>query len=314
MSCLMPLFAVKIRDQVKVVKRADLLNKLEPFVDTYTGEYVEPFEVPCGKCLGCRLDYARTWSNRCMLESQVASDNWFITLTYDDENLVFGDHGFATLEPKHFTDFMKRLRKHYADRGHENVRFYMAGEYGDSTYRPHYHMLAFNLPILDLQFYSRSPLGDCYYNSPLLTEKWGHGHVVIGELTYQSAAYTARYCMKKVDKSIDYDAIGVHKEYVRMSRRPGIGYGFLLNNLEEVYSDGKIYLPDGKMCSPFRYFDLKAEELGINVQKEKERRLQAMQLKTEQQQKMLSYDEWQRFEDMEKALTQKSRALRRNLC
>lgn len=310
----MPLRAIRVGDKVVIKKRAEMLNKIEPYVDPVTGEYCEPFDVPCGKCLNCRLDYARTWSNRCMLESKQWRDNWFITLTYDDDHLHIGEKGFATLHARDFTLFMKRLRKYYADRGHDEVRFYMAGEYGDQTFRPHYHMIAFNLPLNDLTFYSQSPLGDCYYNSLTLTSLWGHGHVVIGELTEQSAAYTARYCQKKADKKIDYAAIGIDKEFVRMSRRPGIGYGYLLDHLQEVYDEGKIYLPNGKTCFPFRYFDERAASLGVNIEKAKSERLRRATLQQAEQVKMLSQDEWQRFEDLEEAITKRARSLRRNLC
>lgn len=309
----MPLRAVRVGDKVLIKKRADMMEDLRPYIDPSTGEYCEPFDVPCGKCLNCRLAYARTWSNRCMLESKQWQDNWFITLTYDDDSLHMGEKGLPTLKARDFTLFMKRLRKYYADRGHENVRFYMAGEYGDQTYRPHYHMIAFNLPINDLTFYSRSPLGDCYYNSVTLSSLWGYGHVVIGELTEQSAAYTARYCQKKADKKIDYAAIGVDKEFVRMSRRPGIGYGYLLDHLEEVYDEGRIYLPNGKTCAPFRYFYTRAEALGINVDKTKSEWQQRALLQQAQVTKLLSQDEWQRFEDLEQEITKKARSLRRNL-
>ena len=314
MACLMPLRAVRVGDKVLVKKRVDLFEDLNGTIDLSTGEYCEPFDVPCGKCLNCRLDYARTWANRCMLESMYWESNWFITFTYDDEHLPVGKMDLATLKAKDTQDFMKRLRKYYSDRGHENVRFYLAGEYGDTTFRPHYHMLGFNLPINDLFLYSRSLLGDCYYVSASLSKIWGKGFVVVAELTEQSASYTARYCMKKANKSIDYDAVGIEKEFVRMSRRPGIGYYYFIDHLDEVYDDGKIYLPNGKTCAPFRYFDEKAQALGINVEKAKNERQQRAILQEQERCRLLSVDEWQRFEDMEEALTKRARSLKRNLC
>lgn len=316
MACLNPLRAIRTPDgKVLIKKKAELLQTdLGNWVDTQSGEFFEPFDVPCGKCLPCRLAYARKWANRCLLEQKSWRDNWFVTFTYDDEHLHFGKQGFATLFPSDFTAFMKRLRAHYADTWeHDNIRFYMAAEYGDQTYRPHHHACAFNLPLDDLQFYSKSPLGDCYYISPLLTEKWQHGHVIVGELTEQSAAYTARYCQKKANKTFDYKAIDVVPEYVRMSRRPGIGAFYFEKNFQDIYEDDKVYLPNGKVFAPPRYFDTLAEKKGLDLERVKSLRLYRAQLREELNNQMCSVDYWQHMEDLEKSFEEKGRRLRRNL-
>ena len=93
---------------------------------------------------------------------------------------------------------MKRLREYYrSEHNHVGIRFFLGAEYGDTTARPHYHILMFNCPIFDLEYYAKSPLGDVYFNSQTFAKLWQKGHVVIGELTSESAAYTARYCQKK---------------------------------------------------------------------------------------------------------------------
>lgn len=315
MACLHPLVAIRAPDgSVLVKKRADVISPWQAWVDKETGELFEPFDVPCGKCMQCRLDYARKWANRCMLESQCWQDNWFLTLTYDDDNLPPGKGDLPSLKSNDFRDFMKRLREYY-DRlyAHQNIRFFACGEYGDNTARPHYHMIAFNLPLGDLVLYSRSPLGDCYYNSATLSKLWGKGHVVVGELTEQSAAYVARYCQKKVKNNVDYNALGIQKEFVRMSRRPGIGAMYLEVHLNEIYQDDKIYLPQGKFVTPFRYFDDKAAKLGIDLDRVKSQRRSVAAGRQEYLLKEVGQDYDQYLEDLERSLESRAKSLRRNL-
>lgn len=119
-------------------------------------------KIPCGKCIGCRLDYSRQWATRCMLESKDYQQNWFITLTYDEENkplMMWGvdEDGLiyepqedwnGTLNPKDLTKFIKDLRRYWKYHFNEdNIRFYACGEYGGQTKRPHYHAIIFNLNL-----------------------------------------------------------------------------------------------------------------------------------------------------------------------
>lgn len=279
------------------------------------------FDLPCGHCLNCRLNYAKKWSQRCLLESKCWSENFFVTLTYDDENLPAicdystGEFMCATLVPDDVKDFNKRLREYYrTEWQHVGIRFYLAGEYGDHTFRPHYHVIYFNLPIFDLQFYSTSPLGDVYYNSPTLSKLWGKGHVVVGEVTAQSAAYVARYCQKKAKQDIDYDAIGVHKEFVRMSNRPGIAYPYFKEHWPQIYQDDIIYLPNGQTATPPRYFDDQARKMGLDVDEIKKGRMLTATILNNQKVDEVSRDFYSYLDDLEKEFEKKSRALGRGLC
>lgn len=210
--------------------------------------------VPCGKCDGCRIDQSREWANRCVLESMCypKDQNWFLTLTYDDADPDFrrdctvNDVGFFNLYPRHVTLFLKRLRQAVPD----HVRYFYCGEYGDHTLRPHYHMLLFGVRIPDLQLYSTNFQGDALYNSKMLFDLWGHGYVVVGELNYQTCAYTARYVVKKRKQGdCNYEDAGVTSEFTRMSRDPGIGVPYLEEHIEEVLDDGKLYLPGPNMAA-----------------------------------------------------------------
>lgn len=224
----------------------------------------ELLKLPCGKCMECRMNYAREWANRCVVESLLWTSNYFLTLTYNDNNLPVVNEKtgevleHATLKPRDVVQFCKSLRQHFSRRGHVGVRFFMAGEYGDKTYRPHYHMIVFNLPIYDLVFYKKSHLGNLYYTSPVLERLWNKGFVVVGDLTAASASYTARYCIKKCKDlySDKYDKLGIVPEYTNCSRRPGIGYVWYEINKDKLFLEGSIPVSDGVKSinvTPVRY-------------------------------------------------------------
>ena len=126
-------------------------------------------QIPCGKCIGCRLEYSRQWANRCMLELQYHDSAYFVTLTYNEEHVPrTGLHGEMSLRKRDFQLFMKRLRKKYSD---DRIRFYAAGEYGTTTQRPHYHAILFGLHLDDLQVY-KSKDSFKYFTSPGLQRVW----------------------------------------------------------------------------------------------------------------------------------------------
>lgn len=227
-------------------------------IDPETGEYCEPISVPCGQCIGCRLDYAAGWADRLCLEASLYDEelSHFITLTYDTEHVPINESktGF-TLLPDDVTLFMKRLREHYRREYNDvNIRFYLAGEYGTDTMRPHYHLCIFNIEIPDLQYYSKNKQGDLLYMSDLLNSIWGKGNVIIGSFCWQTAAYTARYVVKKLkgEQKSFYGEFDIQSEFVRMSRRPGIASKFFENNYEELLNTDTIYLPKGKSVRSVR--------------------------------------------------------------
>jgi len=149
-------------------------------------------QIPCGQCIGCRMQRANEWALRCMHEASLHKENAFITLTYRPEDLP-PDGG---LRKKHFQNFMKRLRKHLAPK---KIKFYMCGEYGDKNNRPHYHALIFGHDFHDRILYGQTQSGHDLYMSPTLEKLWTHGFVQVGDVTYESAAYVARYIMKKIN-------------------------------------------------------------------------------------------------------------------
>ena len=218
------------------------------FVDPHT--FGEPFvdkswltTVPCGKCRECRMDYAKQWANRMVLESQDWPKNLFFTATYNNENLPFDSvSGQPTLNKRDIQLFMKRLRKAFEPR---RIRFYFAGEYGSRTHRPHYHAILFNLGLEDFpdrRVHSYNELKQPLYYSPKLEKLWGHGFILMSDVTWKTCNYVARYVDKKQSRDDipmtngDYDW---EPEFSLSSRRPGIG----MRKAEELLNSGRSSFP-----------------------------------------------------------------------
>lgn len=213
-------------------------NSVLPFIAPDGHVYTESRDVPCGQCIGCRLDRSREWALRCVLEASQHEHNLFVTLTYDDAHLPWNSQYQEELYGEIVTDeiptlvktdpsaFIKRLRarlKYNYDC--DTLRVYYCGEYGDKTGRPHYHLILFGLPELPLKLRGRDKLGFPVYNCDLFDQCWKKGFAVVGEVTFESCAYVARYVMKKQtgDKADIYHRLCIVPEFVEMSRRPGIG-------------------------------------------------------------------------------------------
>lgn len=215
----------------------------------------QPLQVPCGQCIGCKLERSRQWAIRCVHEAQLHQENCFITLTYDDAHLPLnprtdGDH--ATLIPLHFVLFMKRLRKSLHEKP---VRFFHCGEYGESLGRPHHHAILFGHNFADRVHHSGSG-STRLYRSVTLEKLWPFGFSTIGEATFQSAAYIARYCTKKITgPPAEAHYQGRHPEYITMSRRPGIGNNWIWKYFTDVYPSDQLVIRGGVITKPPRYYD-----------------------------------------------------------
>lgn len=215
-----------------------------------------PVKLPCGQCIGCRLERSRQWAIRCVHEANQYDENCFITLTYDEDHLP--PHG--NLQKEDFQKFMKRLRKKFG----EGIRYFHCGEYGENLGRPHYHACLFNFDFPDLEPWRETKQGDQIYISQELAKLWPYGHHEIGDVTFESAAYVARYVTKKVtgrnaESHYEYlDEFGEYKqknpEYVTMSRRPGIGRNYLEEFGKDVYATDSVVIRGVEMKPP-KYYD-----------------------------------------------------------
>jgi len=311
MPCYHPLKGWRSRKINENGKRAVVFDIREGYADM-------PVTVPCGKCIGCKLEKSRQWAIRCMHEASMYKDNCFITLTYNNDHLPADN----SLNHEHFQKFFKRLRKKYGDR----IRYYMCGEYGEKFSRPHYHACIFNFAFHDMYLFRVDSRGTRLYRSPELEKLWPYGFSTIGEVTFESAAYVARYVTKKLTGSkpftikinnekitysnseehyqvIDYTTGEVTyrtREYAQMSRRPGIGKPWLLKYATDVYPQDHVIMRGRKMIPP-RYYDdfLEKENFELYQQIKRRRKQNSKEITA------------RRLEDMEKVKISKTKTLYR---
>jgi hypothetical protein len=232
----------------------------------------DPIAIPCGRCIGCRIDRSEQWATRCVHEASLHEDNCFITLTYDSESLPPD----GSLRKKDFQVFMRELRRFIYPK---KVRFYHVGEYGERNNRPHYHALLFGYNFDDWVYLFDSPAGSPIYTSEKLTKIWGKGFTTIGELTFESAAYCARYCLKKIngpqadqinektglkhyERYNDFtgEIHSVVPEYTTMSRRPGIGRDWIDKFKSDVFPKDYTHIR-GVSKKPPKYYDRFLQEI-----------------------------------------------------
>lgn len=199
----------------------------------------------CGQCLPCRINRARIWQHRIMLEAKYHTSSIFLTITYDDEHLP-RDHYVHTFKaskslpkrtvvyspfsvrPDHHRKFMDDLRWHSREHLDIKIRMFGVGEYGDRSQRPHYHYALFGFPRCygGARYVGRVFVPCRCDTCTFLTRIWGKGHVFVGDLTLDSARYIAGYVTKKLtnDKSqFNCDILqGRFPEFSRQSSKPGI--------------------------------------------------------------------------------------------
>jgi hypothetical protein len=267
-------------------KRPIVFNRKDAFLDM-------PVDVPCGNCIGCRLQRSRSWGLRCMHEASFHTSNMFLTLTYSDENLPEN----ANLKKRDFQLFMKRLRKYVQP---TKIRFYHCGEYGkndpqnkkhqqlykaSSLGRPHYHAIIFGYTFDDGIPVSIKG-GHRLYMSPVCEKLWPHGYNTYGSVTYESAAYVARYCVKKINginakehyTRTDPDTgevVELQPEYTTMSRGGkskdnnlgGIGKRWFDKYKDDCYPKDFV-THKGKELRPPRYYDDLLEKEDIDRYKQ----------------------------------------------
>lgn len=212
--------------------------------------------IPCGGCVECRLAKASQWANRMMLELDHSKTAIFATLTYDPDHIhvsMFDDNDepIYTLDKRDCQLFLKRLRRRFEPR---EIRFYLAGEYGDKTARPHYHAIIFGLSLQDfpdLISYSKNEYGQMVYISPYFASIWRHGNCLLANVSWQTCAYVARYTMKKLTGELaEFYALRQQlPPFALMSRDPGIG-GYYVKEHPDAPAKSYLYVRDDFGVSP----------------------------------------------------------------
>ncbi|UDN67809.1 replication initiator protein [robinz microvirus RP_132] len=211
-------------------------------------------KIPCGKCQGCRLEQSRQWAMRCMHEKKMHKEgSAFLTLTYSDE-YVPKDYGLCKPD---LQNFMKRLRK----ARFSGLRFFACGEYGETFQRPHYHVLLFNTSFPDMKRNLDQREGQyAISTSAELTRLWPVGQNFIGEVTFDSCAYVARYLTKKLASReivlADGRTVVRDPEFTCMSLRPGLGTAYYEKFGSEIHTHDSVVMR-GVEVSPPRFYDEK---------------------------------------------------------
>lgn len=219
----------------------------------YSSEKPLAVEYPCGRCVGCQQARQRSWALRIQHEAATHSQNSFITLTYDDA------HYYPSLV---YGDFKRFLRRLVASLG--PARYFVAGEYGSQTGRPHWHAVLFGRT-----FPRMSQLSGSLYRSPVLEGLWPYGFSSIGSVNPQTARYVAKYAVKSTRaraREVVHLATGeivpIVPEFARMSLNPGLGAAWFDRYWEDVYAarDGVVF-PGGSTLPPPRYYDVRLSRI-----------------------------------------------------
>lgn len=255
--CTSPLPARRVNGQIEFLGRSEKGRFFSSAAST--------LQIPCGQCAECRLKRSREWAVRCMHEASLHRDNCFLTLTYEEEI-----PGSVSLDYTHFQLFMKRLRSRFPK---DKIGFFACGEYGETNprtgevdggkYRAHFHAILFGFNFPDrvpCRMLGRADL----YRSALLDELWRFGACKIGDVSFESAAYVARYAMKKVTGDLapavytiiteDGECIERRPELLVMSKRPAIGRMWFEKFGKHVYAHDRV-VARGKEMQPPRYYD-----------------------------------------------------------
>lgn len=181
----------------------------------------DPVDIPCGNCFGCKMDFAKNWTTRAVLEMQDHKYNYFVTLTFDDE------HRPDAISKRDLQLFFKRLRRSGVD-----FRYFACGEYGETTNRPHYHMILFMDSPLHLD-----PIGINAFHSEEISDAWSFGLHSVSFAEPGCVAYVAGYVVKKQkDPRIYPDG---EAPFILMSRRPGLGRHYFDDH--DLLSTCKVY-------------------------------------------------------------------------
>lgn len=263
--CTAPLPARKVNGQMEFLGRSDKERFF--FGRERLGRV---FQIPCGQCTECRLKRSREWAIRCVHEASLHRDNCFLTLTYDDDGARSAPGHEVSLQYKDYSAFMKRLRSRYP---RDKFGFFACGEYGETNpvthaidgglYRAHFHaiLFGFNFPDrIPCRMLGRADL----FKSAILDSVWGHGACKIGEVSFESAAYVARYAMKKVNGARamwhymtvteDGEIVFREPELLQMSKRPAIGKKWFEKFGAASY-DRDAVVARGVEMQPPRYYD-----------------------------------------------------------
>lgn len=250
MSCTNPLYAIKYENfpgkySIRILghNSKHISGVSDEARDQY--KHGKLLKLPCGHCESCLKDRSKVWALRCVLESSCYEENYFVTLTYRDECNP------GTLSRKDFRQFIKNVRNKFGS----GIRYFGCGEYGTTTFRPHYHLIMFNLKLPDVKHFAHGAYGGNILVSKELEKCWPFGNIQIGEVSFASCNYVARYVLKKQGMP----------SFQSMSTHPGIGYPYFEKHHKNIYECDACYLSNGTAVKPPRYFDRCFEKIDLEA-------------------------------------------------
>lgn len=220
--------------------------QFKPFKGDQDKDY-KKLTIGCGKCIGCKLDHSREWVARLLMEYETNNECYFLTLTYDDE------HCPPSLRKRDIQLFIKRLRSKF---DFLNIKYFICGEYGTSTFRPHYHAIIFGIDFFNSWFHIKKYDSKGHYFSDNVNNLWSHGYVVIAPANAANIGYTTRYTYKKVGVGLSLKKFGLQDNFLLCSQKLGLDY--FLQNKDKIIKDNAIYF-NGQRYSIPRYFLKKLE-------------------------------------------------------
>lgn len=252
------------------------IGKASSYHTRYQGTPTGALLLPCRQCIGCRLEKSRQWATRLLHETEFHKGAIFLTLTYDENNVPKN----GSLNKTHLRTFFNDLRSRNSYYGKDKIKYFACGEYGDRTGRPHYHAalyggLSVHDPLCDPEEPSRS--GDPQYSHPDLSKVWTHGRHRFSAHNFETAAYVARYVLKKIS--------GVSSALHYGERTPefqscsnGLGKGHFQSWLPDIYPSDHVVLPERGAFMPPPYYDRLLEKVDpVLFQKVKKSRAEAQE-------------------------------------
>ena len=188
--------------------------------------------IPCGGCVGCRVDRAILWRNRAKSELLLKGRSAFVTLTYDTEHLHFSNVSpemtLCRDDVHKFLDNLRNTVKRNKPIGSRpDFSYFLCGEYGGRFERPHYHALFFGL--------------DFYNCLRLFKDLWSHGSVKSLPVQSGSIDYVTDYVSKRYDGGYAvelYDDKGIERPFCSVSR--GFGSSWIYSHADEINEFGAI--------------------------------------------------------------------------
>lgn len=226
-------------------------------------QYPDGIQVPCGKCLGCRIKKRTEWTTRNYHERSSWSDSMFLTLTYSEEHIPYSEKtGYTTLKKTDLQKFFKRLRKNY----NNPIKYFACGEYGGESERAHYHAIIFGLSNL-----KKEHRDVVKYSWPFCD--WNN-NIIAGNSFGDCTAHSIRYVAKYIEKL--YSGQKAEEEYKEKDREAtfslksqGLGLKYALENSQQLHTN-KYTTINGVPVSLPRYY---INKLQIDIDEVKENRI-----------------------------------------